>query len=141
MQIQFFGPRTRRFDCAVTLALPSKGALSSRGHSGGSYTHSVYRFHPLDNSFFVDVDGEERVQGSRVKRTRIESACEDSMAALVYDCFSAEVIDDASLPNPQNYKQAMKQTDASKWTELELQQLAGCLKVFSESDCYLRELS
>ena len=64
------------------------------------------------------MDGEARVEGSRLKRTRIESARGDSMAAHVFDCLSAGVTDVALLPDPQNYKQAMKQPYASKWIEV-----------------------
>ena len=56
------------------------------------------------------------------------------MADHIFDCFSAGVTYVVVLPDPQNYKQAMKQPDVSKWIEaigLELQQLAR-LKVFSE---------
>ena len=55
---------------------------------------------------FLDVDGVEIVEGSRVQRTRTGSARSDSMAAHVYDCFVLE-----------SYEQVMKQPDASKLTE------------------------
>ena len=76
-------------DCTVTLALPDKGRLPSRGDSGGSCIHSINHFHPLAISIFVELDGEGRVEGSNVKRTRIESGRGDSMAAHVYDCSSS----------------------------------------------------
>ena len=133
MQIQF--PLSLALgSCAFTIALSGKGALPSRGDLGGSFTHSIYPSNPLANSIFVDVDGKAGVEGNSLKRTRIEWARGDSMTAHVYDCFSAEVTDVAILPYPQNYTQAMKQPDASKWTEaigLELQQLVR-LKIFSE---------
>ena len=49
--------------------------------------------------------------------TRIGSAYGDSMAAHDYGCFSAGVTVVAILPDPQNYKQAIKQPDARKRTE------------------------
>ena len=48
------GSRKHRVDLAITLALPGKGALPSRGDLGGSYTHSVCLSHPLANSIFVE---------------------------------------------------------------------------------------
>ena len=58
--------------------------------------------------------------------SRIESLRGDGMAFHVVQCFQAGVSDVVILPDPQTYKQAMKQPDASKWTEaieLELKQL------------------
>ena len=46
-----------------TLAITDKGALPARGYQEGSYTHSINHFHPLANSFFVDVDGEKELRG------------------------------------------------------------------------------
>ena len=68
------------------------------------------------------------VDGSRVKITRVESARGYNMAAHIYDCFSAAVTDVAIFPGLQNYKQAIRKPDASKWAEpfeLELQQTGG----------------
>ena len=74
-----------------------------------------------------------------MKSTQTDSTHGDSMAAHVFDRLSAGVTNVDILPDPPNYKQAMKQPDARKWTEgieLELQQLAR-LNVFSEPVMFL----
>ena len=118
--------RCRQVDSARALALTGKDVIP--------FTHSIYHFYLLGNSIFVEVDGIERDEERRVKRTCIESARVDGMAALVYYCFSAGVANVVTLYDPHNCKRMMTHPDASKLpeaSELELQQLAGP-KVLSE---------
>ena len=74
-------------------------AFTSRGDSEGSYTYFI---NPFANSFFADEDDKEKVEESSMKRTGIESARDDRMAAYVYDCHSAAVTYVVILPDLQN---------------------------------------
>ena len=76
-------------NCAVTLALLGKSSLPFQENSEGSCTQSINHFHPLLYSMFLNVDGVERVEGSRVQRTRTGLARINNMAAHIYDCFGA----------------------------------------------------